>query len=122
LSQLVGLLEQNADIVVFDSPPVLGLADTTILTSRTGGAILVVDASSTHRSATTQAKTELERIGGTVLGAVLNSFDPSGSAYYYRRYGYYSTAEVAPEEKVQNGSKNGGEVKQKTRSRFRLKR
>jgi capsular exopolysaccharide synthesis family protein len=114
LTELVSLLEQNADLVIFDSPPTLAVADTPILASRVGGTVLVVDASSTHRSATVQAKAELERIGGVVFGTVLNSFDPASTPYYYSGYGYYySTANATSDNgrKARQKGSTGGRVR-----------
>lgn len=87
----VSAMEANADLVIFDSPPVLAVADSAELASIVGGAVLVVNAGSTHKSATLHARQELERVGGKVLGAVLNGFDPSSSPYHYSSYNYYTS-------------------------------
>jgi succinoglycan biosynthesis transport protein ExoP len=93
LQQLISMLEENADMVLFDSPPVLPVADTQIMATHTGGVILVIDSSKTHRSAGLRAKSEIERVGGRIIGPVLNSYDPESSPYYqdpsfnyYRQY------------------------------------
>ena len=87
----VSAMEANADLVLFDSPPVLAVADAAELASIVGGAVLVVNAGSTHKSATVHARQELERVGGKILGAVLNGFDPSSSPYHYSSYNYYTS-------------------------------
>lgn len=104
-------LEENADVVLFDSAPALSVADTIVLASRVVGTLLVVDAGSTRRSATIHACQELERVGAHIIGSVLNSFDPSNAAYYYPDYhaayeahalagpNGYVTASPAEEEK-----------------------
>lgn len=96
VSQLVSELEEHADILIFDAPPVLPVADSVILASHLGLAMLILDAANTQRSAATHAKELLERVGAEVIGCVLNAFDPSGSPYYYEPYyysKYYSKAE-----------------------------
>lgn len=82
-------LEENADLVLVDSPPVFAVADPAILAALTGSSLLVLDAASTHKSAAVRAKREVERAGGQVIGTVLNSFDPSTSPYYYYESPYY---------------------------------
>lgn len=89
LLELIHLLEQNSDLVLFDSPPVLAVADAADIASKVGGIVLVVNAESSHRSGAIHAKQELERVGGKVVGAVLNSHDPSTSAYYSTSSYYY---------------------------------
>lgn len=107
VKSFVTALEANADLVIFDSPPVLAVADAAELASLVGGSVLVVNAGSTNKSAAAHARQELERVGGKILGAVLNGFDPSTSPYYYSSHSYYtspSTAE-ANGEKRRNGRK-----------------
>jgi tyrosine-protein kinase len=121
LSQLVSLLEENADVVLFDSPPVLAVADAAIISARVGGAIVVVDASKTHRSASLHAKQEIERAGGQVLGSVLNGFNPSQSPYDYYSSSYGYSAEYLSETEAQptNGSKRDSKRESKRQSKAR---
>jgi len=99
VAQLVTELEKHADIIIFDAPPVLPVADSVILASHLGVAVLILDAANTQRSAATHAKELLQRVGAEVIGCVLNAFDPGGSPYYYEPYyysQYYSKPEQAP--------------------------
>lgn len=88
LLQLVSELAESSDILIVDAPPTLPVADASILSAHSGGTILVVNAGETKRSAAVHAKEELERIGGHVLGCVLNAYDP-GAAYSHYDSGYY---------------------------------
>jgi succinoglycan biosynthesis transport protein ExoP len=97
LASLVAALEAGSDIVLFDSAPVVPVADPQIIASRVGATILVIDAEKTHRIAALHAKEELERVGGRILGTVINSFDPSTSPYYYESYYGYSGREPEPQ-------------------------
>ncbi len=111
LAELVTILEENADVVLFDSPPILAVADAGEIAPLLGGTVLVVNAESTHRSAAIHARTELERTGGTLLGSVFNAFDPSSSAYYTSSsYGYY---EAAAASAVNGGTKVGDKPKKR---------
>lgn len=101
LVELVGLLENQADLVLFDSAPVLAVADATLLATHVGGTVIVINASTTHRTPGRQAKEEIERVGGNIIGTVLNSLDPTSSPYYY--YGPYRYEYKATEQATENG-------------------
>jgi capsular exopolysaccharide synthesis family protein len=60
------------DYVLFDTPPVLPVADTQILASYIQAAILVVDASKTPRRVLKHARQLLTRTGTRVLGVAIN--------------------------------------------------
>ncbi len=90
LRELVERLTQYFDLVLFDSPPILPVADSVILASHLDSVILIFDAASTGRSAALHAKEQIERVGGNIIGCVLNAFDPTGTPYYYEPH-YYST-------------------------------
>lgn len=107
MRHLISTLEENCDLVLFDSPPVLAVADASVMGRHTGGAILVVDGNSTPRSAVARAKEELERTGGVLIGAVLNSVDPSKSPYYYA--GSYQAAYVANDEREMTATSGGAD-------------
>jgi polysaccharide biosynthesis transport protein len=103
LRELIENLEHHFDFVLFDSVPALALADAAIVASQVDATILVIDSSSTHRPAAVHAKEELERVGGSLLGTVLNLYDLAGSPYYY--YNYSPSKSLPPTSG--NGSKNG---------------
>lgn len=96
MGHLMRSLEKHSDIVLIDSPPVLAVADASILASFAGGSILLVQAGSTERAAAQRAKEELERAGRRLLGVVVNSVDNRVSGYYYAG-DYYTGVEAAGE-------------------------
>ncbi len=80
------------DYVVFDSPPVLVLADAVLVGHLTAGIILSVQAGKTPREQVVRARDELRRGNGRILGVVLNALkDERGDVTYRERYGarYY---------------------------------
>lgn len=87
---LVAQLKSEADIIVFDTPPCLPVADPAILARLTDGTILIVDTIRTRRDAAIRAKGIMEKAGSTLLGVVLNRFSPQSSGGYYY-YQYYSS-------------------------------
>ena len=92
--RMAQLLEQASDaydVVVIDSPPVLGLADAPILSAIADGTVFVVEA---DRGRSGQLKSALRRLKAmrpVLLGAVLTKFDPERSGNRYSsHYGYDS--------------------------------
>ncbi|GCE25378.1 capsular exopolysaccharide biosynthesis protein [Dictyobacter alpinus] len=63
---------QKFDYVIFDTPPLLPIADAQIMAAYMQVTILVVDASRTPRKAMVRAKQALNRTGTRVLGVALN--------------------------------------------------
>jgi len=63
---------EQYDMVLVDGPPVRGFADTRVLAQQLGEALLVVKAGATDADAVNQVKEDLESIGASLLGAVLN--------------------------------------------------
>jgi succinoglycan biosynthesis transport protein ExoP len=79
-------LQEQFDIIVLDTPPVLATADASIVASLTDGVLLVVRAGTTDKNAAQRAYQQLANVGARVVGTVLN--DPGGEVakegdYYY---------------------------------------
>ncbi len=62
----------GAEVVIFDTPPLLGLSDTSILASKVDSTLVVVDAARTSKGNLKQAKALLEQAGVCVVGSVVN--------------------------------------------------
>ena len=95
-------LEERFDVIIFDSPPILNVTDAAVLSTFVDGVILVCQAGSTNWSALHTAARKIESVGGNLLGAILNKYDPKKSRGYggygsYRGY-YYSPYRYAPKE------------------------
>ncbi len=101
---LIKYFEDIFDLVIYDTPPVLGLADTTLLTPKTDGLILVTRIEKTERSALTQALDNLKLSRVNVLGIVANGVQGDASspyAYYKEGYGNnHKQQDWEEEEKV----------------------
>lgn len=125
------------DWIVVDSPPVLAVADSTLIAQDVAGVVFVVNTKTTARDAATVAIERLDAAGAKFFGAVLNRADIERHGYYFdpyyrKEYGaYYSRptvdAEAAPatdELTAVNGSNgegglalNGSPAKPKRRRR-----
>jgi len=96
-------LRQVSDFVVIDTPPVLAVADASILAPLVDGTVFVMDAGRSSRSALAQARDQLENAGGNIIGAVYSNFEPGQSAYYPYYYNYYQ--QYFDEDATRNGGK-----------------
>jgi non-specific protein-tyrosine kinase len=94
LEQLRGL----ADYVLFDSPPVLAVADTSALASLCQGAVLVADSQRTRSDVVRRGKQALEQVGLRVFGVVLNKVSSRRMAGYSYAYGYPRVDEPEAEQ------------------------
>jgi non-specific protein-tyrosine kinase len=116
MTETLEALQANCDYLLIDSPPVVPVADAAILASRVRGTVLVVDASSTHRSSVAHAREELERGGAVLLGSVLNAYDPGSSPYYYAPY--YASYGYEPRPAPSTDVNGANEERGSTRSIF----
>ena len=96
MAQLLEHCAQQYDVVIVDSPPVLGLADAPTLAAIADGTVFVIEADRGRSGALKAALRRLRAMEPNILGAVLAKFDPSRagnrySAYY--GYDYYSYAD-----------------------------
>lgn len=81
--------EKGFHVVLFDSPPVGMVTDAAVLSSMTNAAIITIEAAKTSRDDVAKAIEAIQRVGGIVLGTILNYKKPSrtrGKYYYEKRY------------------------------------
>ena len=103
-------IRNRYDFVFFDSPPIMGVSDASILVAEVDMAILVVQYRKYPQQMTLRAKQMVEKIGGKdrLLGVVLNNINISQDSYYYYYsgyyYDYYSKSSDSKEE-AEKGSK-----------------
>jgi polysaccharide biosynthesis transport protein len=89
LDALLAELLTKFDHVVIDSPPVMGLADSPIIASRTEGTVFVVEASGVRGRIARLALGRLRQGRARLLGTVLTKFESNRAHYGYGYdYGY----------------------------------
>ncbi|HRZ13452.1 MAG TPA: polysaccharide biosynthesis tyrosine autokinase [Kiritimatiellia bacterium] len=102
MRELIKNLKARYDYVFFDSPPIMGVTDASILASEVDGVMLVVQYRKYPRQISLRAKRMLENVGGNVLGVILNNINILRDDYYYYYHSYYShyepSEEARPEE------------------------
>jgi capsular exopolysaccharide synthesis family protein len=87
-AELLEQAGQEYDLVMIDSPPVLGLADAILLGGIAKHLVYVIEAGRPLRGRGLAAVRRLRAAGLKIDGAVLNKFDPKHAGYGYE-YGYY---------------------------------
>jgi Mrp family chromosome partitioning ATPase len=88
------------DIVILDSPPVIAVTDSEILSSLVDATLLVVSAEKTESELMEKAAELLTHQHGSFLGTVLNNFSyKSGYGSYYKYYYYYSRPSTGTSKK-----------------------
>ncbi len=81
---------QEYSLIIFDSSPVLGLADATILANLVDGTVFVLEANRLSLGQARNAIRRLAQAGGNMIGVVLTKYRAleAGQSYGYQ-YGYY---------------------------------
>ncbi|MEZ5440741.1 MAG: polysaccharide biosynthesis tyrosine autokinase [Lysobacterales bacterium] len=86
---LVTLASEKFDQVIIDGPPVMGLADSPILSNMAAGTLLIVESGSTRIATAKSAMKRLMAARSHLIGAVLTKFDARIAGYGYGGYGDY---------------------------------
>ena len=99
MEDLLQSAARQFDVIVVDSPPILGLADAPMMSALVDGVIVVVEADRSRRGALKSALRRLRSMRPIMLGAVLTKFDSLKSAnrhseYYGQQYYQYESAEA----------------------------
>lgn len=83
MEELLKEMKQQFDMVIFDTPPILAVADAQILANQVDASILVVSSGKTEKEAALKAKELLVHAKSKLLGAVLNNRKADSGNYYY---------------------------------------
>jgi Mrp family chromosome partitioning ATPase len=94
---LTALGSSGSEVIIFDTPPLLGLSDASIVASKADATLVVVDITRAKKRHLEQLKTILEQAGANVLGCVVNKQRRSRD---HAIYSHYSTTSKMPYEKV----------------------
>ena len=92
MSDMIAELKMRYDMIILDSPPMLGVSDASVIASEVDQTIIVVQHRRFPRAMLTRVKQAIVGVGGTVLGVVLNNVDlrhDQNYYYYTNYYGYY---------------------------------
>ena len=79
---------KHYDQIIFDTPPIIGIADTKIIGRLVNGFLFVVRPGVADYGSASAAKKMLDTTGQKVLGVIVNGADMSREPYYYNSYYY----------------------------------
>ncbi|MCU0524282.1 MAG: polysaccharide biosynthesis tyrosine autokinase [Elainella sp. Prado103] len=80
MQRLMSQLNQTFDLVIYDAPPLLGLADASLIATQTDGILLVVRLDKTDKTAVQQAVETLAVLPNSTIGIVANGLRYSENA------------------------------------------
>ena len=90
MESIIERLGQEADMVIFDSPPLLATADSQVLASKLDGVIFVMQLGRVARSSSKRAFELLRQARARVIGVVFNQVEKKSSEasgpYFYSDY------------------------------------
>jgi capsular exopolysaccharide synthesis family protein len=89
MKELILELKRRYDYVFFDSPPIMGVSDAAVLASEVDMAVQVIQYRKYPQAMTIRAKQMVEKVGGNLIGIVLNNINMSQDENYYYYSGYY---------------------------------
>ena len=89
LRAVLDALKDKFDMILMDSPPILGVTDASIIAGEVDGVLLVVQYRKYPKIISQRGKRMIENAGGRMMGAVLNNINIMRDDYYY--YYHYTT-------------------------------
>ncbi|MCB1275187.1 polysaccharide biosynthesis tyrosine autokinase [Prosthecobacter sp.] len=110
---LIAEVKSRFDLVLIDSPPILGVSDASVLANEADMTMIVVQHRKLPRHMLMRVKQSVENVGGKVVGVVLNNVDLRSDAqyqYYTSYYTYYSPTNSP------NGDKGGKSRRRKIKT------
>ena len=108
MSELIADVKNRFDLVLIDSPPILGVSDASVLASEVDLTIIVIQHRKLPRTMLMRVKQAIENVGGNLLGVVLNNVDVRSDSqyqYYTSYYTYYSPTNMEKARPARSESK-----------------
>lgn len=122
LRELMAALRASHDKILFDSPPIIGVSDASVLVSVVDGAVLLIQHRRNPRTMVQRARQIVEERQTPLVGVVLNQVPANAGedyGYYTRNYEYYSVRGKSDGAKRAPGSASGEKSEGKDRIRLR---
>lgn len=114
MKELIQEVKRRYDFVFFDSPPIMGVSDAVVLASEVDISLQVIQYRKYPQAMTIRAKQMVSKVGGYLVGIVLNNINMSQDEnyYYYSGY-YYDYYQSYQSHDKEEGGKGGGSEKDK---------
>lgn len=113
MTDLMKEVKERFDLVLVDSPPILGVSDASVISSEVDLTMIVVQHKKLPRNMLVRVKQAVENVGGTVLGVVLNNVDlrsDSQYQYYTSYYTYYSPQQEATKSEAKSTAGSSSDI------------
>jgi Mrp family chromosome partitioning ATPase len=93
MKDAISELKRRYEFIFFDSPPLLGISDASVLASEMDMVLQVIQYRRYPQPMTLRAKQMILKVGGNLVGIVLNNINMSQDESYYYYSGYYEYAQ-----------------------------
>ncbi len=93
MTELIDEMKSRFDVVLIDSPPILGVSDASVLTNLADLTMVVIQHRKVPQKTLQRVRQSVENAGGHMIGVVLNNVDlrSDGQYQYYTSYYTYYT-------------------------------
>jgi succinoglycan biosynthesis transport protein ExoP len=107
MKEFIREVKKRYDFVFFDSPPIMGVSDASILVSEMDMTLLVIQYRKYPQAMSIRSKQTVDKVGGNLVGVVLNNINIAQDAYYYyySGYAYNDYVKQGAEEERENDKK-----------------
>ena len=105
-ASLLEICRVNYDVIVVDSPPVLGISDASVISQEVDVTLLLIQHRRYPRNVSQRAKRVIEEVGGKLFGVILNNVNIKTDDNYYYYAGYstqYGYKKRAPRARKKTG-------------------
>jgi len=89
MNEVMKQIEEKADLVIYDSPPLIAVTDPVLLASKLNGILLVVKHRGTSKYVAANMIEQLEKAKVNIIGVVLNQTMVTRGYGYYQYYSKY---------------------------------
>ncbi len=91
MTEVIHMLEDEYDVLLFDCPPVIGLSDALIVTKYVDSTVIVATYKVTPKELLKKTVKALEGVNAKISGVIFNKVPTASNGYYNRYYdSYYS--------------------------------
>lgn len=84
--QLIEEMKEYADVVIFDTPPIMSVTDAVVLSTKVDGVIMVLHSGHVPVKVAQRALMQLKKVGVRIFGAVLNTVESNREKQHYHYY------------------------------------
>jgi capsular exopolysaccharide synthesis family protein len=118
MKETIQELKRRYDFIFFDSPPLLGVSDASILASAMDIVLQVIQYRRYPQPMTLRAKQMILKVGGNMVGIVLNNINMSQDENYYYYSGYYEYSTQQKDQTVVQVSDAAKPAKVEVKQRY----